>query len=140
MSTNKTVPTDADPRAFIEAVEHKRRREDGLVLLEMMTRVSGYSPVMWGPSLIGYGQYRYKYDSGREGDFFYCGFSLRKANMSLHFLPGYGTYEPFFERLGKHKSGISCVYVNKLDDIDMGVLEEITAACVKHMQEHYSAG
>ncbi|WP_370338942.1 DUF1801 domain-containing protein [Parvularcula marina] len=137
MSGNQTVPTDVDPKEFLSAVEHDRRREDGFALLEMMNRVTKLKPVMWGPSIIGYGQYHYKYESGREGDFFYCGFSPRKANMSLYFIPGYGTYSEFFTRLGKHKTGASCVYINKLADIDMSVLEELTATCVKHMKSKY---
>ena len=140
MSDNKTAPTDVDPREFVEAVEHPRRREDGLALLEMMNRVMGLKPVMWGPSIVGYGQYHYKYESGREGDFFFCGFSPRKANLSLYFTPGYGTYNDYIDRLGKVKTGASCVYINKLADIDKDVLEELTAACVAHMTENYPAG
>lgn len=139
MSGNKTAPTRVRPEDFLASVEHDRRREDGFALLEMMTRVTGMEPVMWGPSIIGYGQYHYKYESGREGDHFFCGFSPRKANLSLYFTPGYGNYEEYFTRLGKHKTGAACVYINKLADIDMDVLEELTAACVAHMRERYPA-
>lgn len=135
MSDNKTVPTDVNPRDFLAAVEHPRRRKDGLALLEMMNRVTGLKPVMWGPSIIGYGDYHYKYESGREGDFFFCGFSPRKANLALYFIPGHGTYSDYIDRLGKVKTGASCLYVNKLADIDIDVLEALTAACVRHMRE-----
>lgn len=140
MSGNKTLPTDVDPADFLAGVDHPRRQEDGFTLLELMTRVTGLKPVMWGPSIIGYGQYHYRYDSGREGDFFFCGFSPRKANMSLYFTPGYGTYDDYIQRLGKVKTGASCVYVNKLADIDLDVLEDLTAACVRYMQERYPEG
>lgn len=128
MSKNMTQATIADPNAFLAAVEPETRRVEGLVLLELFARVTGRPAVMWGPSIIGFGRYHYRYASGREGDFLATGFSPRKARHSIYILPGYGDYGDLLGRLGKHKRGKSCLYVNKLDDIDLGVLEDLIRA------------
>mgnify|MGYP000153272193 FL=1 len=133
MAQNKTQETAIDPRDFIESVEHPTRKADALVLLDLFTRVSGYNAKMWGPSIIGFGRYHYTYDSGREGDFLATGFSPRKANMSIYIMPGYQDYGALMERLGKHKLGKSCLYVNKLADIDLEVLEELIRAGLKDL-------
>lgn len=133
----KTVPTDASVQAFIDAVAHPTRRADALVLLDMMGRVTGCAPKMWGPSMVGFGQYHYVYDSGREGDMMRIGFSPRKARMVLYILPGFEDNAAILERLGKHKTGRSCLYVNKLADVDLGVLEEICVAAWRTMTERY---
>lgn len=129
---NKTVPTEIDPADFVAAVEHDVRRADAEVLLELMERVTGCPPKMWGPSIIGYDQYHYVYESGREGDFLKVGFSPRKANMVLYLLPGYDDAGEMLGRLGKHKIGKSCLYVNKLADIDLAVLEELIVSALAH--------
>jgi hypothetical protein len=133
-SPNKTIATEADVLAFLDAVEHPTRRADGLALDKLFRRVSGNSPRMWGPSLVGYGRYHYVYESGREGDFLATGFSPRKANLSIHIMPGYQDYGEMLGRLGKHKVGKSCLYVNKLDDIDLSVLEEIISAGLRDLE------
>ncbi|WP_299424599.1 DUF1801 domain-containing protein [uncultured Shimia sp.] len=125
MSTNKTTPTGINPRDFLKTVSPARRQSDAFVLLDLFERVSGYLPVMWGPSIIGFGQYHYRYDSGREGDFLATGFSPRKANLVLYIMPGYQDYSAILDRLGKHKLGKSCLYINTLADIDLTVLEEL---------------
>lgn len=130
---NKTHATDADVLAFLEAVEHPTRRADGLVLADVFQKVSGFAPRMWGPSLVGFGRYDYVYDSGREGSSLATGFSPRKANLSIHIMPGYADYGPMLDRLGKHKKAVSCLYVNKLADIDLAVLEEIIAAGLRDL-------
>ena len=94
----------------------------------MFRRVTGWAPKMWGPSLIGYGKYDYTYDSGRTGEMLATGFSPRKANLVLYIMPGYAEYAPMLDRLGKHKLGKSCLYINKLADVDMDVVEEIVRA------------
>ncbi len=132
-SDNKTVASDIDPRAFLAAVEHPVRRADGLVLLDLFAEVSGFVPVMWGPSIIGYGRYHYQYDSGREGDFLATGFSPRKANLSIYIMPGYQDYSDILSRLGKHKLGKSCLYVNKLAEIDLLVLRELIETGLKDL-------
>jgi len=139
MATNKTKPTDADPRSFIEAVEHPARRADAEKLLAFFGEITGLEPRMWGPSLIGYGRYRYKYESGREGEFFLIGFSPRKANLSIHVMPGYrqGEMAERLSRLGKHKLGKSCLYINKLADVDLDVLAEIVCDGVDYMRANH---
>lgn len=134
---NKTKPTDVSPAEFIASVEHDRRREDAEVLLKWFEDVTGCAPKMWGPSLIGYGRYHYKYDSGREGDFLMTGFSPRKANLVMYIMPGYRDMGEKLARLGKHKLGKSCLYINKLADIDMDVLQEIVEDGVAYMKANY---
>jgi len=137
MSTNKTQPTQVSPDDFIASVDHPVRRADARVLLEMMTRITGETPKMWGPSIIGFGQYRYRYDSGREGDFLRTGFSPRKTSMVVYILPGYTGFGSILERLGKHKLGKSCLYINKLADVDLDVLEELIRAGLADMAKTY---
>lgn len=134
---NKTQVTEVDPVDFVSAVEHPTRRADGELLLEMMQRVTGHVPKMWGPSIIGFGRYRYRYESGREGEFMLTGFSPRKANLVVYILPGYDDISEQLDRLGKHRVGKSCLYINKLADVDMDVLEEIVADSVSRMRTNY---
>lgn len=122
---NKTQASDASVETFLSAVEPDRKREDSLKLDALFRRVTGWTPVMWGPSMIGYGSYHYRYESGREGDFLATGFAPRKANLSIHIMPGYQDYSAILARLGKHKIGKSCLYINKLADVDESVLEEL---------------
>ena len=138
-STNKTVQTPVKPADFIASVEHDKRRVDGEKLLDFFDRITGLSAKMWGPSIIGYGRYHYKYDSGREGEFMITGFSPRKANLTIYVMPGYryGEMEEKLSRLGKHKLGKSCLYINKLEDVDLDVLEEIVLDGVAYMRENY---
>ena len=137
MSENTTQPTDVDPRAFIASVEHPTRRADALTLLELMQKITGWQAQMWGSSIIGFGQYHYKYDSGREGDFMRTGFSPRKTNMVVYIMPGYTNFDPILARLGKHKLGKSCLYINKLADVDLDVLEELIRAGLADMEKKY---
>ncbi len=134
---NKTQATDADVTDFLEAVEHPTRRADGLALDQVFRKVTGFTPRMWAPSLVGYGSYHYVYDSGREGDFLATGFAPRKANLSIHIMPGYQDYSEILSRLGKHKIGKSCLYVNKLADIDVNVLEELIAAGLRDLAGYW---
>ena len=122
---NKTTVTPVDPADFIAAVGHPTRRSDAEALDRLFRRVTGFRPRMWGPTIIGYGQYHYTYDSGREGDFLATGFSPPKANLSIYILPGYANFGAILSRLGKHRTGKSCLYVNKLADIDLDVLEDL---------------
>lgn len=137
---NKTVANDDSVRAFLEIVEHDRRRKDSLKLLDMMTEISGYPAKMWGASIVGFGEYHYKYDSGREGDFMRIGFSPRKQNLSIYIMPGYQDFDNELSRLGKHKMGKSCLYINKLSDVDEGVLTEMLEKGLKIMAEKYPEG
>ena len=142
MSDAKTKPTDASVADFINAVENKRRREDAIVLADLFKQTSGYDPVMWGESIIGYGQYRYKYKSGREGEWMLTGFSPRKAHQVIYLMgcyvdDGFDEQELLFSKLGKHKMGASCLYINKLSDIDISVLEELIKRSCALMRDKY---
>lgn len=131
----KTRPTDVPVADFIASVENPRRRADAEVLDALLTEVSVEQPVMWGPSIIGYGSYR-----GPTGDWPRIGFSPRKANLSLYVtMPGSKAAEPLLARLGKHKTSVACLYVNKLDDIDLGVLRELAEQTLAAMREKYPA-
>jgi len=135
--TNKTQATCESVEAFLNAVEHPVRREDGLRLNALFKRVTGWQPRMWGPTIVGYGEYHYRYESGREGDFLATGFSPRKASQSIYIMPGYQDYSAILARLGKHKIGKACLYVNKLSDIDEAVLEELIITGLKDLGARY---
>ncbi|SFS21648.1 DUF1801 domain-containing protein [Yoonia litorea] len=137
MAENKTQATDQSVTAFIAAVDHPTRRQDAATLDDLFRRVTGFKPQMWGPSLIGYGKYHYVYDSGREGDFLATGFSPRKANLSVYIMPGYTDFSEILSRLGKHKIGKSCLYINKLSDIDLDVLEELVRAGLQDLDSKW---
>ncbi len=133
MAENKTQPTEIPVAAYLDTVEPPRRREDAKRLDAIFREVTNFQPVMWGPSIIGYGQYHYVYDSGREGDFLATGFAARKANLSVYIMPGYAGFGLLLDRLGKHKIGKSCLYINKLADIDEDVLRELIAAGLRDL-------
>ena len=133
MSENKTQATTQSVADFIAAVEHPTRRADAVALNAMFRDITGWQPRMWGPSMIGYGAYHYTYDSGRSGDFLATGFSPRKSNMSIYIMPGYADFSDILARLGKHKIGKSCLYINKLADVDMNVLQELVRAGLKDL-------
>jgi hypothetical protein len=137
MSANKTQPTDVGVGAFLAGVEPERRRLDGQRLDGIFREVTGFEPVMWGPSIIGYGRYHYRYASGREGDFLATGFSPRKANLVLYIMPGYAEFGALLDRLGKHRKGKSCLYLNKLADVDEGVLRALIAAGLRDLGAHW---
>lgn len=137
MAENKTRATDASVEKFLSTVEPDRKREEARKLDQLFQSVTGWSPRMWGPSMIGYGEYHYKYESGREGDFLATGFSPRKAKHSIYILPGYTNFEPILKRIGKHSVGKSCLYVNKLDDIDLDVLAELIRAGLDDLEKKY---
>ncbi len=137
MSQNKTRPTGAAVDDYLDAVENETRREDAKAVKALMERVTGEPAVMWGSSIVGFGEYHYKYESGREGDFMLVGFAPRKANLVLYIIAGFSAYDALLKKLGKHKTGKSCLYVNKLADLDMEVLEELVARSVAHMREKY---
>ncbi len=137
MSANKTVPTAVSVTDFLNGLANPRRRADGLRLLDLFQDTTGFGPVMWGPAIVGFGQYHYVYDSGREGDFLATGFSPRKASLSIYIMPGYTDYSGILSRLGKHKLGKSCLYVNTLDDIDLDVLAELIRAGLKDLDARW---
>ncbi|MCU1565574.1 MAG: hypothetical protein JWQ56_511 [Pseudarthrobacter sp.] len=133
MAENKTQPTTRSVEEFLASVEHPVRRADGFELLELMHGVTGQEAVMWGPTIIGFGSYHYRYGTGREGDSAAVGFSPRKANLALYGL----TYGPDADRLlgglGKHKTGAACLYINRLQDVDRNVLAEMVRTGYQHV-------
>lgn len=137
----KTKATEVSVADFIASVPDSRRREEVAVIDAMHRRVTGMEPKMWGPSIIGYGSYTYKYDSGREGTMCRAGFSPRKAAMTLYLMGSYCNREPeadaLFASLGKHKTGKACLYINKLADVDTDVLEQLVALSWRCMNETY---
>ena len=133
MAELKTQPHGGSVEAFLGSVENERRREDAFTVLELMKRVTGEEPVMWGPSMVGFGGYHYKYESGREGDWFVAGFSPRARALTLYIMSGFSKHDELMAKLGKHKTGKGCLYINKLDDVDMEVLEELIRRSVDHV-------
>jgi len=139
MTELKTKATKVSVADFIAAVPDPVRRADAEIACEMLARLTGEEPKMWGPSIIGFGSYRYTYDSGHSGEMCRIGFSPRKAELVLYVLTGKDEQVPLLARLGKHKTGKSCLYVKKLADVDMAVLEEITRTALAHMDATYPA-
>jgi hypothetical protein len=137
MAENKTKPTDKSVTEFLESVEDKTKREDSFKLVELMQEITGEEPKMWGPTMVGFGTYHYKYESGREGDAMRVGFSPRKANLVLYIIAGFAEEQGLLNKLGKHSTGKSCLYIKKLADVDMAVLREMVERSVKYMSEHY---
>ena len=135
MAENKTKATDASVDDFLTSVENERRRDDARVVCRMMEEITGEKPMMWGPTMVGFGTYDYKYASGREGDWFVAGFAPRKANLVVYIMSGFKAHDTLMRRLGKHKTGSSCLYINKLDDIDMEVLRELVRRSVEHVSD-----
>ncbi|MGP1274981.1 MAG: DUF1801 domain-containing protein [Caulobacterales bacterium] len=138
MSENKTQATPVSVDEFLATIEPEHKREEARQLTALFAKVTGFEPVMWGPSIIGYGRYHYVYESGREGDFLATGFSPRKAQHSIYILPGYTDFGPILARLGKHSKGKSCLYVKRLSDIDMDVLAELIAAGLKDLDAKWT--
>jgi hypothetical protein len=136
-SEPKTKVTAVTPKDFIAALEDGTRKQDAELLLKWMTKVTGLKPKMWGPSIIGFGRYAYTYDSGHSGEACMVGFSPRKANMVIYVPAGYAGLEEKLARLGKHKTGQSCLYLGSLDQIDLNVLGEIVTYGVAHMRRKY---
>lgn len=137
MSDLKTRKTEASVDDFLTGISNDKRREDCRAVVEMMREITGEEPKMWGPSIIGFGQYHYKYESGREGDFFRAGVSPRKQNLTLYVMPGFARYDDLMGKLGKHTTGKSCLYIKKLEDVDLVVLRELIAQSYKHTAEMY---
>jgi hypothetical protein len=133
MAENKTKPTKDSVSGFLKKVADKDRRQDCLKVLEIMKDVTGEEPKMWGSSIVGFGSYHYKYESGREGDSPITGFSPRKGDLTLYIMGGFEPVSDLMARLGKHKTAKSCLYLKKLDDVDLGVLKRIVEKSVKGM-------
>ena len=132
---NKTAPTDADVDAFLASVEHPVRRRDALRLVELMTRVTGEQPRLWGPSIVGFGNCRYKYPDGREMDWMLIAFSPRKQNLVVYLRSGFAEDTELLDKLGKHKTGKSCLYINSLDDVHVPTLKTLIKKSAAYMRD-----
>lgn len=139
----KTKPTSADVDAFVAAAQPESRQDEARQLIDLFRKVTGEEPAMWGPSIIGFGSYDYKYDSGREGTMSRAGFSPRKAKLSIYLMGAYCTPEAEAEQqrllglLGKHSMGKSCLYINRLEQVDLAVLEQLIRSNWDLMNERY---
>ncbi|MEA0562206.1 MULTISPECIES: DUF1801 domain-containing protein [Lysinibacillus] len=133
----KTKETDASVIEFIESVDHPKKREDAFRLLDIFTEVTGYDAKMWGPSIIGFGHYHYKYQTGHEGDAPLVGYSPRKAKISLYFAPGDSEREQLLQQFGKHTTGKACVYINKLADVDEAILKALIQQSIAFLRKTY---
>lgn len=139
MGTIKTTVNDASVTDFINAVPDEAKRQDSLELLKMFTSITGEQPKMWGSSIIGFGQYHYKSERSRqEGDWPLTGFSPRKQNLTLYVMPGFKDYQDLLKDLGKHKTSVGCLYINKLADVDLKVLERLIKKSYLAMKDTHS--
>lgn len=134
MAELKTQRNEDDVDAFLDAIDDERKREDAKAIREMMAEVTGDDGAMWGTSIVGFGSYHYTYATGREGDWFKVGFSPRKQNLTLYIMSGFDEYGPMLERLGKHSTGKSCLYVKRLSDVDTDVLRDLVETSVRHIE------
>lgn len=137
MAENKTKPSKVSVAAFMNSIEDKQKRLDARKVAAMMREATGSRARMWGANIVGFGEYHYKYDSGREGDFMITGFSPRKQALTLYVIPGFKHFEPLMTKLGKYKTGKSCLYVKRLADVDEKVLKQLIVGSVKHMRKNY---
>ena len=138
MAELKTKVNDASVTAFLDAVEDESKRDDCYEILKMMQDATGEQPKMWGTSIIGFGTYHYKYASGQEGDWMRIGFSPRKQNIALYFMAGVEKHPDLLEKIGKYKTGKSCFYIKKLDDVDGKVLKEMMKANLAELKRLYN--
>lgn len=136
-ANNKTQPQEMDVESYLAGIEHSGRQTDAFVLLDLMREVTGEQAVLWGSSIVGFGQYHYVYDSGREGDHMLTGFAPRKANMVVYIMPGFADYQSQLKQLGKYKTGSSCLYLGRLSGVDLDVLRDLIDRSVGHMREKY---
>jgi len=129
----KTKETTESVAAFLDRVSEKGRRDDCYAVVDIMRDITKEEPKMWGSSIVGFGRYRYKYESGREGEWMITGFSPRKGDLTLYVMPGFEPFADLMKRLGKYKTGKSCLYIKKLDDVDVGILKKLLEKSVKLM-------
>lgn len=134
MAELKTKANDASVEAFLNGIADERKRQDALTILQLMGEVTGEAPKMWGESIVGFGSYHYKYASGREADWMLTGFSPRKQSLTVYIMAGFAQYDELLARLGKHSTGSSCLYLKRLQDIDLTVLRELVSQSVAHLK------
>ena len=137
MAENKTKPTKQSVTAFINSIDDTQKRADVKKVAALMRKATGARAKMWGANIVGYGQYHYKYECGREGDFMLVGFSPRKQALTIYIIAGFKRFAPLMKKLGKYKTGKSCLYVRRLADIDEAVLDKLIQDSVKYMRKNY---
>ena len=137
MSQLKTQPTDKSVKAFIEAIENEERRQECLQLLSWMKKITQTEPKLWSNNIVGFDSYHYKYATGREGDWFITGFSPRKQALTLYIMAGFDRYDELMAKLGKYKTGKSCLYIKRLSDVEEAVLKELITESVAYMRKQY---
>ncbi|HWZ20728.1 MAG TPA: DUF1801 domain-containing protein [Ktedonobacteraceae bacterium] len=135
MAENKTTPNDQDVEQFLNSVDDERKRKDSFTILELMKQVTGLEPRMWGSSIVGFGSYHYTYESGREGDMILAGFSPRKQNLTLYNMSGFERRDDLLQKLGKHTTGKGCLYIKRLDDVDLPTLKSLIEESFKHVKQ-----
>jgi hypothetical protein len=135
MADNKTTANDQNVEQFLNAIEDEKKRKDSFTILELMKQVTGMEPKMWGGSIVGFGSYHYKYDSGREGDTMMLGFSPRKQNLTLYNMGGFEPLGDLLQKLGKYTTGKGCLYIKRLDDVDMPTLKGLIEESFKYAKE-----
>jgi hypothetical protein len=135
MAENKTVPNDQNVEQFLNTIEDERKRKDAFTIVKLMQQITGMEPKMWGSSIVGFGSYHYKYDSGREGDSALAGFSPRKQNLTIYNMGGFERYDGLLKKLGKHTTGKGCLYIKRLDDIDLPTLKRLIEESVKNVKQ-----
>ncbi len=136
MTQLKTQRSDDSVEEYLNRLDDPRKREDCFVLLQMMREVTGEEPAIWGGTIVGFGFYKYRYNSGRRGEWFITGFAPRKRDLTVYIMPGFDAYQPLMQRLGKHKTGKSCLYLSKLEAIDLPTLRELVSRSVADMREN----
>ena len=137
MAEQKTKPTEQSVEGFLSKVSDEKVRDDCYALVKLMSKATGSPPKMWGPTIVGFGNYHYRYDSGHEGDACLTGFSPRKQNITVYVMPGFNQYADLLEKLGKHKAGKGCLYIKKLEDINSTVLESLIKQSVDFLKTKY---
>ncbi len=138
MSELKTKPTDSSVDEFLNSIEDDSKRSDCRKLVKIMRKLTGEKPRMWGPSIVGFGSYRYNYASGQEGDWPLTSFSPRKQALTVYIMPGFARYDSLMGKLGKYKTGKSCLYIKKLEDVDLEVLEELIDQSARHIAKTHA--
>ncbi len=137
MAENKTKKTRASVTGFLRSIKDPAMRADCNTVAKMMRAATGKNARMWGSSIVGFGTYDYKYESGRDGQFFLCGFSPRAKNLTIYIMPGFSKFQPLMKKLGPHKTGKSCLYVKHIADIDRATLHKLIEESVKVMRKKY---
>ena len=137
MAENKTKQTKASVESFINKIKNEIVRNDCYTIIKLMKSITKEEPKMWGPGIIGFGSYHYKYASGREGDMCIAGFSPRKQNLTIYLMPGFEAQQSLLKKLGKHKTSKVCLYIKSLEDVDVKVLKEMISISVKEMKKLY---